>query len=174
MYNEISYVAKPKTKTAKYVLMGLSGSALIFVVMANITPKYTGIVWMVAFAFIVSSIYVFNRYVGAEYCYSIANTDTPSFIVTQRVGKTVRTMARLDLSSLIEVRAIKTEEYRKYKCERGVLKYSYFPTMFPQTLYLVRMRSPCEKADLFIEVDESFAGALITEKNRATEGYDPY
>jgi hypothetical protein len=119
MYNnEFSYVSKPRNKAAKYVLMGLAGSALIFVVLANLTPKYSGLVWMVAFAFIVASIYVYNRYVGAEFCYSVESVDVLSFIVTQRVGKTVRTMARLDVSAIIEVRAMTGEEYRKYKYKR--------------------------------------------------------
>ena len=175
MYNnEFSYVSKPRNKAAKYVLMGLAGSALIFVVLANLTPKYSGLVWMVAFAFIVASIYVYNRYVGAEFCYSVENVDVLSFIVTQRVGKTVRTMARLDVSAIIEVRAMTGEEYRKYKCDKDVAKYSYFPTMFPKTLYLVRVRSHFEKADVFIESNADFALALKNATERATEGYDPY
>ena len=173
MYNEISYTAKPKNKVAKYVLMGLSGSALIFVIASMLTPKYSGLVWMVAFAFIVSSIYVFNRYVGAEFCYSLTDAGVPSFVVTQRVGKTVRTMARLDLDSITEIRLLTGEEYRKYKCEKGVLKYSYFPTMRPDTLYLVSMRSAYENADLFIEADESFALAIRNASKRDTD-FDVY
>lgn len=174
MYNEITYVSKSQNNAAKYVLIGLTGSALIFVIMANVTPKYSGLVWMVAFAFIVASIYVYNRYVGAEFCYSISDTGSLSFIVTQRVGKTVRTMARLDVSAIVEVRAMTADEYRKYKCEKEVSKYSYFPTMFPKTLYLVRVRSHFEKADVFIEADSDFALALKNESERITEGYDPY
>jgi hypothetical protein len=174
MYNEISYTAKPAGNVGKYVLMGLSGSALIFVVAANITPKFSGLVWMVAFAFVVASIYVYNRYVGAEFTYSVTDGGVPSFVVEQRVGKTVKTMARLDLCSITEVRAMSGKEYRKYKSEKGTLKYSYFPTMFPERLYLVTMRSRYENADVFIEADERFISYLRGMAERKPESYDEY
>ena len=174
MYNEFSYVARPAGKVAQRVLMGLVGSSLIFILASMLTPKYSGLVWMVAFGFIVSSIYVYNRYVGAEFCYSVTDTGTLSFVVTQRVGKTVRTMARLDVDSITEVKRLDAKEYRKHKCDKGVLKYAYFPTMCPSYLYLVRMRSAYENADVFIEVDDAFATALVEATRRSSEGYDPY
>ena len=149
-----------RNNVAKYVLCGLGGSSLIFVAAAYMTPVLTGIVWMVAFIFIVASLYVYNRYVGAEFCYSIENVGVPSLIVTQRVGKTIKTMARLDVDSLAELRLLSGEEYRKYKCQKGVVKYSYFPTMRPSEVYLVSMRSRYEDADVFIEIDERFASIL--------------
>ena len=174
MYNEISYTAKPATKVGKYVLAGLAGSSLIFVVASNLTPKYSGLVWMVAFAFIVASIYVYNRYVGAEFSYSVTDGGVPSFVVTQRVGKTVRTMARLDLDSITAVKLVSGSEYRKYKSEKGTFKYSYFPTMFPERLYLVSMRSAYENADVFIEVSDEFAAYLRETSGRKPETYDEY
>lgn len=175
MYNnEFSYTAKPGNKVAQHVLIGLVGSSLIFIIASMLTPKYSGLVWTLAFALIVSSIYVYNRYVGAEFCYSVVDTGTLSFVVTQRVGRTVRTMARLDVDSITEVKFISAKEYRKHKCDRGVLKYAYFPTMCPETLCLVRMRSAYENADVFIEADGAFAAALLEATKRCSDGYDPY
>lgn len=169
MYNEISCVARAKNNVAKSVLIGLVGSSLIFVAAAYMTPVLSGIVWMVAFIFIVASLYVYNRYVGAEFCYSIENVGVPSLIVTQRVGKTVKTMARLDVDSLTELRLLSGEEYRKHKCAKGVMRYSYFPTMRPSEVYLVSMRSRYEDADVFIEIDDRFASALrqLMEQTRS-------
>ena len=176
MHNEFSMTAKPKSKLAHKVLLGLIGSSVIFVAAAELTPKLSGIIWTVAFVFIVATLYVYNRYVGAEFCYSVENVGTPSLIVTQRVGKTVKTLARLDISSIKEIRRMTREEHRTYKCDRVVNRYSYFPTMCPDEIYLVTIRSTYENADLFIEIDENFASALRARvaEEAANEGYDPY
>lgn len=160
MHN-FSYVATSKTKTSRYVFLGLVGSAAIFIVASYITPAFSGLVWMGAFVFIVAAIYVYTKYVGASYCYEIVDSGVPSFVVTMTVGKTAKTMARIDVDSVVELRRMTRSEYRAYKCEKGVSRYSYFPTMMPAELYLVSMRSTYENADLFIEVDEQFAAALL-------------
>lgn len=174
MYNEFSYVAKPKNKVAEKVLIGLLGSALIFVIAANLTPKYSGLVWTVAFAFIVSVIYVYTRYVGAEYCYSVMEAGALSFVVTQKVGKTVKTMARVDVVSIVDITRMSGKEYKKHKSEKGTVRYFYLPTMCPDNVYLLSLRSYSENADIFIEADESFIIALKEARAKLIEGYDPY
>ena len=170
MLEEITYLAKAKNKAARYVLLGLGGTSMLFVLAAMLTPKYSGLVWLVAFGFIVASIYVYTKYVGAEYSYGIVEgVSRPSFTVVMRVGKTARTMARLDLDSIVEVKRMTREEYRAYKSEKGVVRYSYFPTMFAPEVYLVSVRSDYEKADVFIEIDDSFAESLLSY---SAPGYD--
>lgn len=160
MIKEISYLAKPKNKKAKSVMLGLLGSSIILVAAATWTPKYSGIVWVFALAFITATIYVYNRYVGAEYVYEIIDPSRPSFVIGMRVGKTARTMARLDLYAIKEIRRLTKEEYRKYKPEKGILKYPYYPTMFSDEIYLLSVRSDYENADVFIEADSEFIAAL--------------
>ena len=165
MSNEISYVAKSDGKLAKNVLFGLIGSSIIFIAAANNAPKLSGLLWMVAFSFIVASIYVYTRYVGAEYCYSIVDYGTPSLVVTQKVGRTVKTMARIDIDSITEVRYLSRKEIKAYVPRKGVVRYSYHPTMCPSGIYLVRMHSFGEDADLFIEVSNDFAAELSARSN---------
>ena len=161
MVNEMICSAKSKNNASKYVLLGLGGTSMLLVAAAMMTPRFSGLVWSVAFIFIVSSIYVYTRYVGSEYSYGIIDgAGRPSFTVALKVGKTERTLARLDLDAIKEVRRLTGKEYRAYKCEKGVIKYTYFPTMFPGEVYLVSIRSGYENADVFVEVDERFAEAL--------------
>ena len=170
MVNEIVYTAKPQNKTSKSVFLGLLGTSMILVLLAMILPKYTGIVWMVALGFITATIYVYNRFVGSEYRYEINNDGgRPSFAVTMQMGNTARTMARVDLSSIIEVRRMSRAEYRAHKCEKGGLKYPYFPTMFAPEVYLVAIRSELENADIFIEADAEFISALESYVVRTEE-----
>jgi hypothetical protein len=84
----------------------------------------------------------------------------PSFAVSMQMGKTVRTLARVDLSSIAEVKKMSRAEYRAHKCDKGVMKYPYFPTMFADEVYLVAIRSEYEQADIFIEADATFISAL--------------
>ena len=164
MLNEISMSAKAKTKTSRYVFLGLLGTALIFVIAARI-GAYSGILWSVAFCFIVAAIYVYNRFVGSEYYYEIKmDGGIESLVVSLRVGKTVKTLARVDLDSITEVRHMTRKERAKYKGELGCVRYSYFPTMFSEDVYLVAVRSEYEKSDILIEIDGPFASAL-TERN---------
>ncbi len=161
MFNEISMIAKPASKAAKYVFVGLVGTALILVLSIYFGAPFSGIIWTVALVFVTAALYVYNRHIASEYCYEL-NTygGKESFVINMRVGKTVRTLARLDLDAVTEVRRLDGKEYRAYKCEKGVFKYPYFPTMFPNSVYLVSIRSVNENADLFIEASEEFAREL--------------
>ena len=161
MIRESSYVARPKNNASKYVCLGLFGSSLIFFLTSQLVERYSGLILAVALVFITATIYVYNRFVGSEYCYILDNSGgRPTFSVNMRIGKTVRTVARVDTYSISEVRRLGGKEYRAYKCERGVVKYAYFPTMFAREVYLVSIRGEQESADIFIEADNEFAAAL--------------
>ncbi len=161
MLNEMSVSVKSKNKASRYVFLGLIGTSMIFVCAANLGVGYSGILWVFALGFITAAIYVYNRYVGSEYYYEVKmDGGKESFLVSMKVGKTVKTLARVDLCSVTEVRKMSGKEYRKHKCERGVYKYPYFPTMFADAVYMVSVRSEYESADIFIEADEDFASAL--------------
>ena len=145
-------------------MLGLIGTSAIFVIAAMYAQSLTGLLWIVALGFITATIYVYNRYVGSEYYYDIGmDGGRETLKVSMRVGRTVKTLARLDIFSITEVRRMDRNEYRKHKCERGVFKYPYFPTMFANEVYLVSIRSEHESLDLFLELDEDFAKALIGE-----------
>lgn len=160
-----SMSVKAKNDAARSVLFGLLGTSAIFVIAAMYSSMLTGVLWIIALAFITATIYVYNRHVGSEYYYDIGmDGGKESLVVSMRVGKTVKTLARLDISSVTEVRRMTRKEFRSHKCERGVFKYPYFPTMFPTEVYLVSIRSDHEQLDLFLELDEDFAKALSGEQ----------
>lgn len=161
MHNEMTLSVKSRNNAARYIFLGLIGTAIIFIIAANLGLGLSGILWLIALGFITAAIYVYNGHVAAEYYYEIRNDGgRESFVINMRVGKTSRTLARLDLWAISEVRLMTRKEYRAHKCEKGVIKYPYFPTMFPESVYLVSIRSEYEKADIFIEATEEFAGAL--------------
>lgn len=163
MTDKAFYSAKSKNGTARAVFLGLLGTSMLLALAAIISPVFSGIIWLFALISLTATIYVYNRYVGAEYGYTVSDDyGSRLLIIDMRIGKTVRTMARLELNSLTEVRRMTGKEYREYKCEKGVMKYPYFPTMRPDEVYLVSIRSEHENADIFIEVDENFAAVLLS------------
>ena len=164
MADELSIGVRSKNKVAKYVMLGCLGSSLIFYIAGMLATHYRGLIWMGTFICVIATVYFYNRYVGTEYCYSIHNYEDGGaiFVVAMKNGKTVRTMARLDLFAIKEVVKLSGKEYRAHRSERGVLKYSYFPTMCPSDLYLVKVRSHSEKADVFVEINEQIAAVLLT------------
>ena len=163
MTDKAFYSAKSKNGTARAVFLGLLGTSMLLALAAIISPVFSGIIWLFALISVTATIYVYNRYVGAEYGYTVSDDyGSRLLIIDMRIGKTVRTMARLELNSLTEVRRMTGKEYREYKCEKGVMKYPYFPTMRPDEVYLVSIRSEHENADIFIEVDENFAAVLLS------------
>jgi hypothetical protein len=163
MAKEMSVSVKSATNMARYVLYGLSATTAIFIAAAYFASAGSGLLWTVALIFATAGIYVYNRYVCSEYYYTITDGARPTLTVDMRVGKTVRTQARVDISSITEVKLMSAEEVRKYKCERGVVRYSYFPTMRPSSLLLISVRSVHEDADIFIEADGEFAEALSAD-----------
>lgn len=160
MYNELTYKVRSSNNVAKHFLLALAGTAIILIALSNMVDHFSGLICFGAFIFAVAAIYIYTRYMGIEYCYQIANLGVPTMVVSVISGKRSRTMARIDISSITEVQRLTLSEYRAYKSEKGILKYNYFPTMLPSAVYLVRMRSEHENADIFIEANERFASAL--------------
>ena len=161
MRNELSYIAKSTNKVAKYVSLGCIGSALIVSLAGKIADVYAGLFALGVFAFIVAAIYIYTRYVGVEFCYQITEYSVPTLVISQLSGNRSRTVARIDIDSITDVKRLTYKEYRELrKREKSIPKYSYFPTMMPSTICFIAMRSEHENADIFVEADDSFISAL--------------
>ena len=173
MHNEAFITVKPANNAARYVFLGLIGTAALLVIAIYLGAPFSGIIWTVDLVFVTAALYVYNRHMASEYCYEVKNYGgRDSFIVSMQVGKTVRTLARLDADSVTEVRRLTGKEHRAYKCARGVFKYNYFPTMLPESVYLVSIRSVHENADVFIEANEEFASVLAGYITTDRDFYD--
>ena len=82
MHNEITLSVKSKNNVARYIFLGLIGTAIIFIIAANLGLGLSGILWMIALGFITAAIYVYNGHVAAEYYYEIRNDGgRESFVV---------------------------------------------------------------------------------------------
>ena len=162
MITPITIKPEAKNKTGKYVFFACLGSAFIMMAVYMLLDKYQGIAGLAALIFITAAIYIYNRYVSAVYYYDVFldSADNAVFLIRQMVGKRETTLCRVDLSSIVSVKAMSREDKKAYKPDKDTGRYAYSPTMFPEVIYLLEVRSAYEKADVFVELTEEQAGVL--------------
>ncbi len=159
---EFSVHPKSQSDRAKYMFFAMLGSGLLIFFLSMLLQRFRGVVSFVGMIFIVGAVYIYTKYMGAEYYYDITVPDeTPFFIIRHVIGKRSSTLCRVELSSILSVSKLNREQMKAHKTEEGVARYSYFPTMSPETVYLVKVRSSLEKADIFIEGTDEFAKVLM-------------
>ena len=168
-------IIKPEQQNnkAKHIFFACLGSAIISIALYTMLPQYNGIVGIVALGFITAAIYLYNRYLCAAYYYEVTmdSSGSPIFVISQTVGKRQTTLCRVDLSSIILVKAMSIEERKSYKPASDVARYFYSPTLSPERVYLLEVRSPYEKADVFVELTDEQAAIISAYAKEARENY---
>lgn len=162
MISPISIKPEPQNNKAKHTFFACLGSAILSIALYTMLPSYKGIVGIVALGFITAAIYLYNRYVCAAYYYDVTmdSNGSPVFVISQSVGKRQTTLCRVDLSSITLVKKLSAEEKRAYKPAKDIARYFYSPTLSPEFVYLLEVRSPYEKADVFVELNDEQAATI--------------
>lgn len=171
MISPISIKPEPKNNKARHVFFACLGSAILVMVLYMLLPKFKGVAGVVALGFITAAIYVYNRYVCAVYFYDVTvdYNDNEIFVIRQIIGKRETTLCRVDLTSIQNVRALTREEMKKYKPARDTSRYAYYPTLSPDVVHLIEVRSSYEKADVFVELTEDQARTISAYAAEARE-----
>ena len=63
------------------------------------------------------------------------------------------------------------EEKKSYKPAADVARYFYSPTLSPEKVYLLEVRSSYEKADVFVELTDEQAAMICAYAKEARENY---
>lgn len=173
MISPISIKPEPQNNKAKHTFFACLGSAILSIVLYTMLPSYKGVVGIIALGFITAAIYLYNRYVCAVYYYDVAidSNGSPVFVVSQSVGKRQTTLCRVDLSSIVLVKAMSAEEKKSYKPRKDIARYFYSPTLSPEKVYVLEVRSPYEKADVFVELTDEQAGMISAFAKEARANY---
>ncbi len=162
---------KPSNNNAKYAFTGLLGAAAAIMVTYFIVDRFKGIIGLFAVAAITAAVLIYTKYIGVEYYYDITfdSEGAPVFVVRQMIGKRQSTLCRVDLHNITKVEKLTKAERSKHKTEPGFRKYVYFPTLFPDSAILIRLNSPHESAEVFIEAPDEFADLLRSYAIEARE-----
>ena len=175
MLNEIYVHAKPTNQNAKrlfFILLALAAATTPIYLIINV---YKGIVGLAVVALITAAVLIHTKYIAPEYYYDITSDHegTPVFVVRQVVGKRQTTLCRLDLFSIIKVERFDKKAASEHKTPKGYRKYSYLPTLNPDSRLCLTAISNTERAEIAIEASEEFSEMLIRLSREArAEFYD--
>lgn len=174
MINELSVHATQSNKNASRVCYASLLSAALCVIVCFFIDKYQALISVGALVFVTVAILMYTRYMAVSYLYDIFldAENNPMFLVRSRTGRRETTLLRLDLYAITGLKRLNQSELKSYKCDTGVLKYNYCPTLFPSSAVLMTVRSHYEKADVFIEVTDEFMEYLSSIAKEARDNYN--
>ena len=163
MIREYTLKPEPQNSKARYVFGAILGTAIIVVAVYLLVDKYRSALSVLIGLLIAAAVLIYTLYIASEYRYDITEDvdGVPVFVVRRRVGKNETVTCRVSLSSITDVRVLTAKERRAHKPDEGAAVYSYHPTLFPDRVHLVTVRSDYEKADIFIEATDEFVDLLL-------------
>lgn len=175
MINEIYSHVKPSNTKAKrlfILLMGLSALLAAGAVALNIFGgPYKGVVAFCGCISIVAAVFIYTKYIGVEYYYDVTfdSEGTAVFVVRQVTGKRESTLCRIDLWSITKIEKLTAKERSAHKAQAGFKRYFYLPTLSPDSVILITIRSEYENAEIVIEANDEFASMLKGYAREARE-----
>ena len=166
MISPFSVNPKPENNKAKaaVAILGTLGG-VIFLVSMQI-PRYQGIVALFGMMFIVAALTISVKYILSEFTYEITESDGEwLFVVGQRSGKRYTTLCRVGLASVTSVEKIKRSDDNGKSGE--YLRYSYIPTLMPDSYYVMTVENRYEKAKIALQLTDGMADLLRTYAEEA-------
>lgn len=162
MISEFSLKPSAQSKKALYLFIGIAVGAVAAAVWYMLADEFKGVVGFLTMILIIAGIYIYTRFLAAEYYYDITVlNDIPTFIVRHKIGKRETTMCRIDLASIVSVERQTKDERRKHKTPSDHKIYFYSPTLYPEVSYLIISHGTYEKAEINIEANDEFAKVLL-------------
>lgn len=162
MINEMSVKPKAQNKNSLYLFIAVAIGAAASAVWYMLADEFKGVVGLLTMILIIAGIYIYTRFIAAEYYYDVAVLDdVPTFIVRHKIGKRETTMCRIDIASITSVERQTKDERRKHKTPSDHKIYAYSPTLYPEISYLIISQSQYEKAEINIEANDEFAKVLL-------------
>lgn len=159
MIGEFRITPKPENNKARtfVAVLGTLG-AFIFGVSMFI-ELYRGVVALVGMIFIVAALTIAVKYLLSEFTYELIDADGEwLFVVGQRSGKRYTTLCRVGLSSVVSIEKTSAKERKMSSAEYA--RYTYIPTLMPDTYYVMTVRSRYEKAKISLQLTDEMAELL--------------
>ena len=171
MIPDMRFRPKGSNAKGKRVFLCTLAVALAIFLFSLLMTNYQGVVQLLAIAILTVSLYYYNRYVATVYEYEITtdNDGAPVFVVCAYQGKRTSTLCRIALWDVREVIRLSQEELKKRPEDKTVSIHKYTPTLSPQTVTVISVRSEFEKSDLWIESSEEFDNYFLSLVAQAKE-----
>ena len=171
-----------KAKVAVAILGTLGG--VIFLVSMQIA-RYQGVVALAAMMLIVAALTISVKYILSEFTYEITESDGEwLFVVGQQSGKRYTTLCRVGLASVRSIEKKKRGEkeddglyfadqrlanatLRSSLYRKEYQRYSYLPTLMPDSYYVMTVENRHEKAKIALQLTDGMADLLRTYAEEA-------
>ena len=172
MITEFTLRPTAQNKKSVYLFIAFVIGAVAAVIVYMNLEKYRGTVGIVAMMFVVAAIYMYTRYMAAQYFYDVTViSDTPLLIIRHKLGRRETTMCRIELSAILSVERQTKEDRKNHKTPHDYARYTYSPTLDPEITYLVTSRTRYEKAEITLEANDEFAATLMRYAELARAEY---
>ncbi len=162
---DIRYTPKRQNKRPVVLITILTVLAVVCAVFMMLNIGNQLVFQVVFLASAVAEIFLFSRFLAASYTYTVS-FDHNLFLVTQKTGKRISTLCRMDLTSLYRVRPYEADDDVE-KSHSG--RYNYCVSFRPTVSYLAFFDDGEHIVSIRMELDNAFYGMLcrIAEDNAA-------
>ena len=171
MICDMKFHPKAQNAKGKRVFLITLLLALALFLSSLLFTSYQGVIQLVALVLLTIALYFYNRYVTTSFVYEIT-TDAdgaPVFVVSSYQGKRVSTLCRIALWDVTGVVRYTREELAKREKSKEVSTHKFTPTMSPEIITVISVRSTYEKCDLWLETAEDFDAYFLSVVKEAKE-----
>lgn len=143
-----------------FVLIGIS---VALVISYMISPKYRGVIGLVAICAMTAAMMVYLRYVISDYTYSVREgEDNQAFLIfTKIVGKRQSMMGCVPLYAVQSIEKFTKEELKAQKIDKGTQKYNFAPTFSPDVVYAIRAQKGSVKYFVVLEGTDDLRNRIL-------------
>ncbi len=175
---DVSYT--PKRQNALPIVM-ISCAAVVAVVCLVFMMIGIGNQMVFQLTFLAAAVFMvffFTRFLSVSYTYTLNYTDH-LFLVTQKVGRRLTVLCRLEMTAMYRVRPYTAEDDLE---KRRTDRYSYCVNLRPESSYLVFFNDGEHVVSVRLELDDTFFrlfsriaednAARMREDEEITEAYE--
>ena len=172
MISEFTLRPQAQNKKSVYMftafMLGAAASVVLYINM----KVYRGMIGLVAMMFIIAAIFMYTRYMAAQYFYDVTVLDgEPLFVIRHKLGRRETTMCRIAVADIVSIEKQDKQKRRDHKTPVEYKRYFYSPTLDPEITYLIIARSRYEKAEITVEANDEFAATLLRDAEIARTEY---
>ncbi len=169
MISEFSVKPKPQNKNAYYYMYASLLGALVTLIIYFLMDKYKGLVGLFTIAFITAAVFIYTKYIAAQYIYDITfdSSGNAVFVVRQQTGKKDTTLCCIFLSGITSAKIMDKAERRQHTTPYGMQKFVYTPSISPDTVCLITYHTRYENSEIYIEANSEFAALLLNYAKEA-------
>ncbi len=162
MMQDVHIRVKPQNAYARVAFYGFLVLTFGVFAASYAMGRFRGVMQLGAFFCAVTAVLLYTKFMAPVFAYDLMtdNDGVPLFVVTQTIGRRMTTLCRIELTDVVSVRFCLMREAKAQKYDGSVHRYVYMPTLFPQTVCVVKTSGRYERAELFLEGNDSFVTLL--------------